>query len=649
MTYSAPASPPRRTWKLVLGILALLLLLVIVLTAVRVVRAANAARTVMDELQALQSMDPAALADLNPVLLSQTQERFARVESNLVTIENQVRPFLPLTRYMGWLPRYRAEVQAAPDLLQLARGAATAGRAGMDAATVLATALHTEGAGSALARLTPALEQTQPSWQEVDAALQQVAAARSRLDVAALDPRLVQPLHRLDDYLPLLQSGSLMARLAPGLLGSEGSRTYLVLPQNSDELRPTGGFISGVGLLQLDRGNLTQLSFADSYTVFNPDIDHPLAPPDLQQTMDAQLLLFRDANWSVDFPTSASVAQSLYQLDMGTATDGVIAFDLEATQRMMTALEPLALPGYAEPLTAGNVLAAMRSVWNEPTTTDNTVRESGTSDWWLHRKDFMGDLAGAARSKLENGQIDMGKLARALYSSLQEKHLLIALNDRAGQAALEAAGWSGKVEAGRSDFLLVVDSNVGWNKVNSVVQRRTVYTVTPQADGSALATLDLIYRHSGEATGEPCVHVARYGDSYEDMVRRCYFDYLRVLVPAGAELLGSEGFETPATVGRGERATTQFAGSLIVPPGGSHQVRLSYRLLAGLFTSGYTLTVQKQPGTPPWPVQIVLNDPSGAWQPGAPGGQRTADGVQVSFDLARDTVVSMTNQAVDTP
>ncbi len=626
MTIPATSSVRRSPRKTILGVLALLLLLLILLMAVRVVRAAGAARSAMNELQALQQADLAALSSLDPALLGEMQGRFARLEDDLATIERQVRPFLPLARHMGWLPRYAAEAQAAPDLLQLAQGGATAGRAGLDGAAVIAQALRNEGEGSALGRLASALEETQPRWQEVDAAVQQVADARSRLDLQALDPRISYQLARLDDYLPLLQSGAVMARLAPDLLGNDSPKTYLVLPQNSEELRPTGGFISGVGLMQLARGELLQLDFADSYTVFNPDIDHPAAPPDLLQTMGTDMLLFRDANWSVDFPASAGVAQSLYQLDTGRTTEGVIAFDLEATQRLMIALEPLTLPGYAEPLTAGNVLTAMRTVWNAPTTTENTVEQSNTSDWWFHRKDFMGDLAGAARTRLESGQVDMGKLAGAVYSSLQQKHILIALNDPAGQAALDEAGWGGKVSPGRGDFLLVVDTNVGWNKVNSVVQRQTLYSVALQQDGSAVADLTLTYIHGGETNAEPCVHVARYGDSYEDMARRCYFNYLRVLVPAGAQLLDSEGFTTPVVVGRGERNTTQLAGSLVVAPGTTHQVRLRYQLPAGLLTAGYTLTMQKQPGIPPWPVQVMVQEPNR---------------VQVSFDLTRDTAVTL--------
>ena len=642
-----PSPSRRRPWKVALAVLLLALLVVVILLAVRAVRIATAAQAALTELRALQAVDLNSLTNLDPAALTGMQGHFSRLESSLDTVAAEAGPFMPLAGPVGRLAGLPAEGQAAPALLQLARSAATAGRAAMDGAVPIAAALNeSAGEGSALARLAPALQATQPSWQEAEVALASVAAARSQLDLAQLDPRVAGQLEQLDRYLPLLQTGTALARLAPALLGADTPRAYLLLAQNSDELRPTGGFISGAGLLQIDQGQLGDLDFVDSYAVYNPNVDHPLAPADLEQTMGAQILLFRDANWSPDYPTSASVAQALYQLDTGAPTDGVIAFDLEATQRIMAALEPLTLPGYPEPLTAGNVLTAMRQIWADPLTTENTVADAGTSDWWLYRKDFMGDLAGAARARLEAGQVDFGKLAQAVYTSLQEKHILVTVNDPATAGLLQQTGWSGAVQPGSGDFLLVVDSNVGWNKVNGVVQRTTNYTVTPQAGGSLLADLELVYRHQGEATGEPCVHVARYGDSYEDMVRRCYFNFIRVLVPEGASLRSAEGFEpAEAATGLGDQGTTQFAGSLVVPPGETRRVRLSYTLPAGLLDGDtYRLRVQKQPGTPAWPVKVLLSDPDGGWQPVGPGGQQTDEGVQVFFDLTRDVDVIMQRQ-----
>jgi hypothetical protein len=83
----------------------------------------------------------------------------------------------------------------------------------------------------------------------------------------------------------------------------------------------------------------------------------------------------------------------------------------------------------------------------------------------------------------------------------------------------------------------------------------------------------------------------------------------------------------------------------VLAAGSTARVRLSYDLPAGFLDGDtYTLRVQKQPGIPAWPVRVLLLDPDGAWQPVAPGGRRTDEGVQVAFELIGDVDVVMARQ-----
>ncbi|MCB9152951.1 MAG: DUF4012 domain-containing protein [Caldilineae bacterium] len=622
----------------------LLIVLVVLLALVgfiglRAFRAATSARAALQEVRALQGLDRDALSSLDPAALSLLRDRFARLETDLMNVGTQAGPFLAISKGLGWLPGIGAEAAAAPELLQLGQQTATAGRAALDGALVVLEASQAGGEDSTLTRVTAALQASEPDWAVAETALNNVATIRDGLDISTLDPRIAGALAQLDTYLPLLRTAVSLGKVAPALMGADEPRTYLLLAQNSEELRPTGGFISGVGLITIDGGDLGDMDFSDSYTVFNPDVDHPLAPPDLERTMGAQILVFRDSNWSADYPAAASVAQSLYQLDTGTATDGVFAFDIEATRRLIGAMEPLALPGYDEPVTSQNLAAAMREVWAAPVDIETTVVDRETSQWWRHRKDFMGDLAAAARAKVEAGEVDFGALAQAVYSSLQEKHILLSVNDPATMALLRDSGWAGAVDPGEADYLFVVDSNVGWNKVNTLVDRSTRYTVRPLADGSAEAELRLAYTHGGQAIEGPCVQEVHYGDTYEDLRRYCYFNYLRVYVPDGAQLLDAQGFE-PDSVDQafGEAGSTVFSGFVVTPSGGEHEVTLRYRLPASVFQDGlYRLRIQKQAGVPAWPVEIAIDDPAGNWQLVEGDARTSEDGLSATLRLATDT------------
>ena len=190
---------------------------------------------------------------------------------------------------------------------------------------------------------------------------------------------------------------------------------------------------------------------------------------------------------------------------------------------------------------------------------------------------------------------------------LDGRHLQIAVDDPALAKTLAEQGWDGGLRPPKeSDFLAVVDSNVGFNKANAAVAEAIAYRVEP-ANGGLEATVTLTYTHTAPAGAEPiCDHTSRYGDSYDELVNRCYWDYLRVYAPGGSELLEADGLNQPA-VEQGERGTTVFTGSFVLRPGDQHVVTLRYRLPADLPAAPYRLFVRKQAGTlaPPLAVDVA--------------------------------------------
>ena len=50
----------------------------------------------------------------------------------------------------------------------------------------------------------------------------------------------------------------------PAIMGIDGPRHYLIVAQNEDEIRPTGGFITGGGVLTVDNGRIVNINFIDA-------------------------------------------------------------------------------------------------------------------------------------------------------------------------------------------------------------------------------------------------------------------------------------------------------------------------------------------------------------------------------------------------
>ena len=357
------------------------------------------------------------------------------LQADASCLESAARPFLPLARKLSWLPTVGPDVASAPDLLEIAQ-------AMTDGAVVTLDALGPLLSGRPdMVATTAGLVQAGPSLTTAESAFAHAATLRAGIDTERLSPRLSRLVALVDRILPLLQSGARAARLAPSLLGNDGPRTYLILAQNDDERRPTGGWISGVGLVRAEGGKVEVLGFRDSFDVDNLSVPHDLPPESMRRTLWADIWLFRDSNWSPDFPAAAQVAERILERDQGERVNGVIAVDQEALRLLVTALAPLALPSQPEPVTGRNVLATVRGAWAQPR--PGLTPMSQVAEWEAHRKDFMPELLAAMLTKVESGDTDTMGLAAAAWQAAQERHILIYVHEPE-TAALLAAGTKGQ-------------------------------------------------------------------------------------------------------------------------------------------------------------------------------------------------------------
>ncbi|MCH7744815.1 MAG: DUF4012 domain-containing protein, partial [Chloroflexi bacterium] len=279
---------------------------------------------------------------------------------------------------------------------------------------------------------------------EIDEAIGRLENAQVTLDKlssgesgAAIAGRLVD----LKDMVGQLKDGlKLMSAIAPlgrELLGFDGIKTYLVLGQSADELRGTGGFVSSVWLVTFENGGLVGVRYQDAVRVDDWDrLElYPLAPPGLEEHMNAWVWLLRDVSWDPDFPTTARSAEDLFRLGQRQQVDGVIAINQWTLLRLIDALGSIPSPDGDEPITARNLLSSL---------------EQGTDQYGRAYMDL------ALQGVLEglNGAVSMPGLIRlssALRQTLQEKDMLVFLNDPALQSVMSEFGWDGSVRHGTTD------------------------------------------------------------------------------------------------------------------------------------------------------------------------------------------------------
>jgi len=602
--------------------LIVLALVIVVWLGVKGWRVYQGARAVWDDMAEIQSL---AAGQLSMVMVEKVGPLLSKSRQDVAGLKAEVGPFLWLGKGFGWVPVYGGDLAYAQAILEMADGLTAAADEAFQGAAPLVQALQGESGNRDLAEITKMLVEAQPAFVQAKTELDKAMEARAEIDVQRLDPKVrALIVDKLDPYLGLFHDGLALAVVFPRLAGasSYGPQTYLLLLQNEDELRATGGFITSAGSFVVKDGDILNFVIEDSYAFDDPARLYPSAPWQLQQYMELPSVLLRDANWSPDFPTSAAQAEYLYALTRFHGADGVVAIDQYAVRSLLTVLGSLQVEAVSYPITAENVVAYMRQAKGQ-------AEASGEN-----RKSFMNELGGAILDKIKTSKdISWISLVKVLQADLNAHHALLQFDDPGMAAVLAKRGWDGALRPGAGDFLMVVDSNVGFNKVNAVVEESLTYEVDLSDPAAPTGLLAVV--HTNNATqGVPCVQFDMdYQGSYDNLINRCYWDYLRVYKPLGTQLLEAAphavpgawlvlGVAVPARVDVLEEKIegVQGFGTLLVVPGGdSLETSFHFQLPSQVIGTGegsktkvYHLRVQKQAGTLPQALTIRVHLPTGA-------------------------------------
>ncbi len=386
----------------------------------------------------------------------------------------------------------------------------------------------------------------------------------------------------LDRAIPLSQ-------IIPALSGYPEKSTFLVMLENSDELRPTGGFLGTYGILEIEYGDISRFETHDIYHLDMPVKDKVnIEPPAPLKAYLNPKWYMRDANWSPDWPESARQLEFFYNLensllppkDQINNFSGQFAGVIAITPKFVTDL--LSLTG---PIRLGD------EAYTENNFTDllqYKVEKGymilGVPSW--RRKEVIGDILRELKIRLlDLPASSWQSVAKIIDNNLQKKNILIYHRDPAVEGLLKAQGWAGELKPARGDYLLLVDANMASLKTDAVISRAIQYELS-ERPGGLFAKLSVSYAHRGEV----------------DWKTSAYKDYVRVYAPRGAKLIRAGGALRTA-VETGEEQNKTFFGVLInIAPGEIGRLELEYKLPDFIYddlkrTGDYRLLVEKQPGS----------------------------------------------------
>ncbi len=391
------------------------------------------------------------------------------------------------------------------------------------------------------------------------------------------------------------------------LAGFHGPKRHLILFQNPNELRSTGGFWGSLAVARVDNGKISSLKTADVYTLDGPFEKEPkiLPPLPIARYLNDSWYL-RDANWSPDFPTSAKTALYFYDREGGLAGEESPIFDsvIVITPAVVTDLLELTGPVVID----GIVFDSAKFLDRLQYETGAGFRERNVP--YFSRKDLIGQIAKVLLGRIQNNIL--GK-AFGLYGIVQKrlatKDIMIYSTEEKLQETFRRFGWAGELKKTSGDYLMVVDSNMAAFKTNKFVTRRVEVRV--------LEIKTKILRH------EVTVSYKNDAPGFTEFTTR-YRTYTRLYLPVSAEFVSATGFMSEAknkTPGKAdvykENEFRVVGGFFSVEPMSSGSFKIVYDVPITKDTVYFNY--QKQVGakdlvavsaSAPWYVQTVTGETS---------------------------------------
>ncbi len=398
----------------------------------------------------------------------------------------------------------------------------------------------------------------------------------------------------LEDYRPILE-------FLPEIAGAgEERKKYLVLFQNDNELRPTGGFLTAYSVIFMENGVVTPEKSDDIYELdkkFNERIPIPEALGRYLTT--ERYWNLRDMNTSPDFKTSMEQFFEYYQDVPGEPDniDGIIAVDTHLLNDLVRIVGPIEVPGYGtfsaedDPrCDCPQIIYALSEIITRPTP---YIRED--------RKGILAPLMQSIITRIyASPRVFMADLFQAGLDSVNGRHLQAYFLNEEYQSATEAINAAGRLtnEGQAEDFLAIVNANLGGAKSNLFVEYDVAQEVSAPENGQITKTVEITYRNPRHAdncnleAGLLCLN---------STLR----DWTRLYLPEGSQLIEAQGF-TETAKEYDEAGFHVIDGFFILEPKGQAKLRVTYTV-PYTDTETYTVKLWKQGGVDPIVTVMDVN------------------------------------------
>lgn len=332
-------------------------------------------------------------------------------------------------------------------------------------------------------------------------------------------------LDEADDVLPQL----------PVMLGADGqTKTYLVVALNNVETRSSGGFPGAWGTMTVTDGKIALNGDFASLQNARQDAGTGFTPTDEESAaFDMGSAAFNpgSAMMTPQFPRAAEAAAQSWLAFKNQAVNGVVAVDPVFLQSLLAVTgQSVDVNGiHVDGSNAATVLMH-DTYWNIPVDAQDA---------------FFSGVAGASFQAIFAGlgHADSGDLAKTILDGALTRNFQVWMADPDQEAAIDALGFSGKLEADPAKPVLGTYTNdYTWSKMDWYLNMNTqVGEGVKNADGSTSYQVTTTVTNAMTPEEAAAAPLYVYGGNPDKRSQGDMLTHLYLLAPAGGYISDIQG------------------------------------------------------------------------------------------------------------
>ncbi|MCL4351164.1 MAG: DUF4012 domain-containing protein [Firmicutes bacterium] len=377
------------------------------------------------------------------------------------------------------------------------------------------------------------------------------------------------------------------------LLGFPTTARYLLIFQNSGELRSTGGFMTAYAYVPFHNGRLEKISSQNIQQLDSQVTYHPPAPTVIGAYLPVKYWHLRDTNTSPDVPQTVNNFQMLYRTIPGALpTNGMIFIDTWFVDDLIGDVGGLNVPaghGKTVHITKSNANLKMEYMAEDRGLPANV------------RKLFIGTMMKELLHEVLHAHVsEILKVAATVENNLNNKQILLYFNNSQAESFAASHHWAGIVpKTVKGNYVQVVDENLLGHKDNYYV-RESYQVNVQQVNHRNLETVTIHWVDPAIVNWAQNLFVP-------------YHSWVRVYAPMGSTFVSMTGIDSYAQVTANTTLNKEVFGGHVDLPGRFSAAQppttgtVTVQFWLPNKVNVHRLYLQKQPGMLAEPVQATVH------------------------------------------